>query len=631
MSDSESLELSAEDLMPAWVSGLEKGESTPVFQEPKQQNKRGSGGAGRRGDGRNREGGSRHQGSRDDRRTGGGQRGGNRRDDRGRDDRRDQDRRPARAEDILPQLDFQIEPTAEAVQALSKHIRSTNRAYVMSEVAKMVLASPDRFKVSFRVKLQKKKTKEQPASSNSSANSLRMIRCKTDGSVWLSWEEAVAHFLRTPELLEKFYQCEEVETEAPKGNFSVIAVCGMSGTILGPPNHHEYQQNVNALHQERFASMPLEKFKSRIEMRRDEETLELWKKQMSTSKQYRVLSKKPAQAEKEVVKESDESVAGSEQDSANEESTTGEATEEKVTTPGAVEEVVSEQADDSGAEIPAEGEEKLGESGENINRDEGEEEAAKEEEPAAAEEVVLSNMNELTLHFRENHAKRIFKQVGESRLTGNIAKQNLSPALWERMNAEVSWQKRGFPLPMIRTLCRRFEHQGLKFFKRGAKSLFVTAARPRALDSETVLTDRLASMLNYVLEKPGILAGALIKHLLPKPAASDSATASVEKSKKKQVPSETNGAVSEEKVASKPSKEELGLLADLRWLLSEGYIIEFPNSELLPGTAVTVNKRKRRPSKNAKKSKPAPEKPSIDPVPKAVIKPNDIDALGTTE
>ena len=36
-------------------------------------------------------------------------------------------------------------------------------------------------------------------------------------------------------------------TEAPKGVWNAIAVCGFSGALLGPPNHHDFQRNVARL------------------------------------------------------------------------------------------------------------------------------------------------------------------------------------------------------------------------------------------------------------------------------------------------------------------------------------------------------------------------------------------------
>ncbi len=615
MSEPESMDLSAEDLMPAWVSGLENASSGTSTNKSKwadyEEPAKGKGGGRRGGQSFDkRSGGARSGGSynRDDRRQQGG-RGNNDRRDRNqgsRGQRRDE-HKPMRAEDIVPQVDFVVEPTKEAVQALCKHIRSTNRAYAMVEVAKMVLASADRYRVTFRAK------------SSKTDKAIRMVRCKIDGSVWLSREEAVAHFLNTPDLLKEFYQVEEVKTEAPKGNFSVIAVCGLSGTILGPPNHHEYQQNINTLHRERFGNMPLERFKSRIEMRRDEETVEQWKELMSTSKHYQVVNKK-AQAKAEAKQTSDKqsqdpvteksSVESSKQETASEtpqEEAVVDAKDQDVQNNDAEEVAPTDNENQSPSEEPVadSSSEENAELEKDVNADDtqasaditsddesGEKPESPDESPG---EPPITSMTELTRHFREHFARRIFKEVGETRLAGNVTKNELSPALYERMNAEINWQKRGFPLPMVRTLCRRFEHNGLKFFKRGAKELFVSAARPRALAEDTVLTDRLLVMLNYIKVKPGTLAGDLIKHLQTL-TATDAAPSAVKKDQNPDTPSDTDTSTS-----SEPTKSELALLADLRWLLAEGYLIEFPNAELLPGTAVNADKRKRRNKQRPKK------------------------------
>lgn len=624
MSEAESLNLSAEDLMPSWATGLEHATPNPASKADKRE---------RRDEQRN----GKAQGNRDGRqfdsggRGGGGgfksdgrhQQGGRGRDDRNRGshDRRGQDRQPVRAEDIVPQVDFIAEPTQNAVKALCKHIRSTNRAYAMSEVAKMVLAEPDRYWVIFRNKSnQSDATDKKPSAQNKAGKPFRMVRCKSDGSLWLSREEAVSHFLHTPELLNEFYQVEEVKIEAPKGNFSVVAVCGLSGTILGPPNHHQYQQNISALHRERFGNMPLERFKSRIEMRRDVETIEQWKEQMSTSKHYQLRSEKPDSANKEQSPADEVKPALDETISKSVEGTPNQADEEsQQSIPAAPDGNPTEKTNGPPAvDITDETAQAQGPSDEAKQKTDDQTEASEAAESMLAEttstesksaesaEPVITSMAELTRHFRENFARRIFKEVGEARLPGNVSKNELSSALNERMNAEINWQKRGFPLPMIRSLCRKFEQQGLKFFKRGEKALFVTAAQPRALAQDTVLSNRLAMMLTLVQDQPGTLAGKLIEHFCSKtekPTESASAkTDGQSEDRKKNVAA----------AIANPSKDELALLADLRWLLTEGYLIEFPNSELFAGSVATVNKRKRRPAKRSKKKKPALKKQQAD-------------------
>ena len=63
-----------------------------------------------------------------------------------------------------------------------------------------------------------------------------------------------------------FYSSEKIPTDPPKGVYTCVAQCGISGTILGPPNYHDYQNQLRKLHAERFARMPFEMYKSRVKI-----------------------------------------------------------------------------------------------------------------------------------------------------------------------------------------------------------------------------------------------------------------------------------------------------------------------------------------------------------------------------
>ncbi|MEI6493272.1 MAG: hypothetical protein WCO94_12045, partial [Verrucomicrobiota bacterium] len=86
--------------------------------------------------------------------------------------------------------------------------------------------------------------------------------------------------------LEKFYRREQIQVEPPKGAYSFIAVCGMTDTILGPPNYHDYQTRLRKLHAEQFSKMPFEAFKSRVRMVKEPEFLEKWKAEQSTREEF---------------------------------------------------------------------------------------------------------------------------------------------------------------------------------------------------------------------------------------------------------------------------------------------------------------------------------------------------------
>lgn len=184
--------------------------------------------------------------------------------DRDRGDRRDG---PPQREWVEIPRDVQVTiyPEEKAVDALAAHVRQTGHAFSMFDAARLVLAGGDRFMVRYRC------AEERPAG---------LFSVPADSSLFLTRDEALAHVLRSA-ALDEFYRVEEVELEAPKGEFSSVAVCGMSGELIAPPSHHSYQTGLIRLHRERFANMPFEDFKRRVRVEANPELVAKWKEQMS--------------------------------------------------------------------------------------------------------------------------------------------------------------------------------------------------------------------------------------------------------------------------------------------------------------------------------------------------------------
>ena len=138
----------------------------------------------------------------------------------------------------------------------------------MFDLAWLVLGSLDRFHVVFE-------SDDQP-----------LYRSESDHSVWQTKKECVAHLLSSG-LIAKYYDEEMTEVDPPSGNFQSVARCGMSKKLIGPPNHHGYQQALLDLHRERFSSMPIERYKSKIIMEHGEEAVQEWLDAMSKHKRWR--------------------------------------------------------------------------------------------------------------------------------------------------------------------------------------------------------------------------------------------------------------------------------------------------------------------------------------------------------
>jgi len=473
-----------------------------------------------------------------------------------------------------------IEPSKPAIEGLTKHIKETLRAFPLADLAKMILTARERYQVRF-----------------SAQDERRLYRCPADGSVWLSREEAISHLLNGP-ALEKFYVAEDVEMGAPSGNFNVVAVCGLSGTILGPPNHHEYQRNIVRLHQERFANMSLERFKSRIQMESGEEAIERWKDQVSRVRHYRLKSDLVVIEKKEeaVVEPAEETVV-----EAVEGETAVEAPEEITAAVESVEEVIAvEDAPEIEEEAPAEESEAEVESEELV---EDSVEAAKPE----VEGLVIKSVEELARHFRQHYAEKAVREVKEAVVPGDIPGRLLSSGLLAHLRQEGERLRRGFPLDLIQTLCRDLEKKGLKFFKRGRKALHVAAVRPREIDPAVTLTDQIRQIVDFVIASPRTTVAGMLEALVPDFKMPEKGV----------------------EAAVELSEDSKTVLKNLRWLTSEGYVLEFPDTSLTIGrepqkgdkAAPATAKKKESP----KKKKASTPKEAAEPSPEAAVSPAQTD------
>jgi hypothetical protein len=164
-------------------------------------------------------------------------------------------------------------PDDVGVDSLARQIRMTGRAYPLFEIAQMILARPERHGVTVSVKKGPEGQVLQP-----------LFVCAVDETPWLGEEEAVQHLLTKH--FNLFYQPERTQIEPPKGTYTFVAQCGMSGVILGPPNYHDYQNHLRKLHAERFARMPFEVFKSRVKIVRDEAVVKQWLDEQSWRTEY---------------------------------------------------------------------------------------------------------------------------------------------------------------------------------------------------------------------------------------------------------------------------------------------------------------------------------------------------------
>jgi len=87
-----------------------------------------------------------------------------------------------------------------------------------------------------------------------------------------------------------FYQVDVVETDPVKGNFSNVARCRLSGTLLGPTNHHNYQPQLRSLYDQRFSRrMSFADYERQIEIVSDAALIDRWKEEARKVTTYKTL------------------------------------------------------------------------------------------------------------------------------------------------------------------------------------------------------------------------------------------------------------------------------------------------------------------------------------------------------
>lgn len=157
-----------------------------------------------------------------------------------------------------------IEPEDRSLDALAQHVKAQGRAFSLFDAARLVLAGVERHQIHFECEPERL---------------VGLFKVEGDNALFETREEALHHVMKSPAALAAYYQAEEIELEEPKGNFTSVAVCGMSGEILGPPSHHSYQTALKRLHNERFGHLAFEDYKRRVQVRAEPEMVEKWKEQ----------------------------------------------------------------------------------------------------------------------------------------------------------------------------------------------------------------------------------------------------------------------------------------------------------------------------------------------------------------
>ena len=412
---------------------------------------------------------------------------------RGRGDFTKGDREQSHAVEAPEGVKARIMPIEDGLDAMAKQISATGRTHSVFDLAWLVLGSLDRFHVVFE------------------SDDQTLYRSETDHSVWQTKKECIAHLLSSG-LFAKYYDEEMTEVDPPSGNFQSVARCGMSKKLIGPPNHHGYQQALLDLHRERFSSMPIERYKSKIIMEHGEEAVQEWLDAMSKQKRWR-----PKKLQSEEVQTEEEK------------NLEGEPLEEKAVEPIAQEDEVSAaveaiaaveapaavgETDQDKVELPASDEPQAAETQEA----EASEPEVKAEESVGTEEVeetvaILDNHREVEQHFLAHGFEKEFYQGKAVSALANIPPKMISAGLMTLLKNTVAEEKR-YPGNLASILCRQMSGRHLAVYK-WKKRLHCGPARPRHVSKDIVMADRPGKMFQWVTDHAGGNIDELWKECLP--------------------------------------------------------------------------------------------------------------------
>ncbi len=186
-------------------------------------------------------------------------------------DRPLQDRHASPVTRIPPEITIRFLPYSLAFDNVVAQIKSGAVAYSVFALARLFLEKPERYEVRLTAKAESS-----------------LYQLGEGGSVSLSREFLERNAFRFA--CEDFYKIEVTQSDPIKGNFSNVARCRLSGTLLGPTNHHNYQPQLRSLYEQRFSRrMSFADYQRQIEIVNDPALIERWKEGARTVTTYTTL------------------------------------------------------------------------------------------------------------------------------------------------------------------------------------------------------------------------------------------------------------------------------------------------------------------------------------------------------
>src|SRR6266480_4756145 len=361
---------------------------------------------------------------------------------------RHHENRPRPSQPVAPLVTIRFRPYLPAFENVAAQINSGSVAYSLFALACLFLEKPVGYAVCLTTK------EESP-----------LYQLGENGVVSTDREFLERNAFRFAH--RDFYQIDVVETDLIKGNFSNVARCRLSGTLLGPTNHHNYQPQLRSLYEQRFSRrISFADYQRQIEIVSDSALIERWKEEARKVTTYTTLREETR--------------------------------------------------------------------------------------------LTFSSAVEAERHFRSHYLPGLIRSVTESMIGGALSRC-LPDRTLHRVIEEAWARETRSPSNMMQELAGRFRENGLQVFRHRRGMLFVSPIRVRAFVHEHAgVSASVNAILQALAGTPGINRKQLLANLI-----GDGVVEDVE-------------------------PRRLALASDLRWLINEGYVIEFNDGSLdLPRAKVS--------------------------------------------
>jgi hypothetical protein len=177
----------------------------------------------------------------------------------------------------LPPIAVKFLPRAAAFENVVEQIKSGAVAYSLFALARLFLEKATRHDVQL-----------------TAPENVSLFQLGENGAISVDRSFLERSAFRSAQ--SDFYKVDITETEPIKGNFTNVARDRLSGTLLGPTNHHDYQRRLRNLYEQRFSRrMSFGDYQRQIQIVTDPAEIEKWKQDARKVTTFTTLREEPPQ------------------------------------------------------------------------------------------------------------------------------------------------------------------------------------------------------------------------------------------------------------------------------------------------------------------------------------------------